>query len=88
MTTKAGAKVATCVITFSGAKERKKILKSLKGNVAESLFHDSAHLVVMRLVDVTDDTVNVQKSLIEEIRTVQPVEKYSASGTFAVFTCY
>jgi len=80
MTTKCGAKVSCFLISHGGAKERKRILKALKGNVLESLFHESAHLVIMRLIDVTDDTVNVQKTLLEEIRSVNPVEKYSASG--------
>lgn len=34
----------------------------------------------MRLVDVTDDTVTVQKSILEELRSTAPVVKYSASG--------
>jgi len=34
----------------------------------------------MRLLDVTDDTVNVQKSLLEELRTTACVVKYSAAG--------
>ena len=34
----------------------------------------------MRLVDVTDDTVTVQKSILEELRSTVPIVKYSASG--------
>ena len=34
----------------------------------------------MRLLDVTDDTVNVQKSLLEELRSVTAKVQYSATG--------
>ena len=42
--------------------------------------HDSAHLAIVRLVDVTDDTVTVQKMLLEELKSVNAVEKYTATG--------
>jgi hypothetical protein len=80
ITTKPGAKVMCTIISNSSAKDRKKILKSLKGHVLESLLHDSGHLAIMRLVDVTDDTVNVQKMLLDEIMIPQPMLKYSATG--------
>ena len=80
MSTKAGAKVVCVLATYSGAKERKRLVKSLKGKVMESLLHPSAHLAIMRIVDVTDDTVNVQKSLLDEIRSIEPIVKYKANG--------
>ena len=46
----------------------------------ESLLHDSAFLVILRLVDVTDDTVTVQKSLLDEVKSTQPDVKYTATG--------
>ena len=55
-------------------------MKSLKGHTLESLLHDSAFLAIMRLIDVTDDTVTVQKSLLEEIRSILPDIKYTATG--------
>ena len=80
VTTKPGAKTACMLASYSGAKERKRMLKALKGGAVGSLTHSSAHLVYMRLVDVTDDTVNVQKSLLEELRKLNAVEKYTPSG--------
>lgn len=80
LSTKAGSKTFCMIATHVGAKERKKIMKLLKGKVLESLLHDAGHLGIMRLIDVTDDTVTVQKSLLEEIRSVEPVIKYKASG--------
>ena len=80
ISTKLGAKAMCVVINNSTAKDRKKIMKSLKGHVLASLLHDSGHLAIMRLVDVTDDTVNVQRMLLDEIMITKPVVKYSATG--------
>lgn len=80
LSTKPGARVMCLVISHASAKDRKRILKTLKGHVLESLCHESAYLGIMRLVDVTDDTVNVQKSLFDELRNVVPEIKYTATG--------
>ena len=80
MSTKPGAKAMCLIISNAGVKERKRIMKSLKGHTLESLLHDSAFLAIMRLIDVTDDTVTVQKSLLEEIRSILPDIKYTATG--------
>lgn len=80
MSTKPGAKAMCLIVTHSGVKERKRIMKTLKGHTLESLLHDSAFLAILRLVDVTDDTVTVQKSLLEEIRSPLADIKYTATG--------
>lgn len=80
MSTKPGAKAMCLIVTHSGVKERKRIMKTLKGHTLESLLHDSAFLAILRLVDVTDDTVTVQKSLLEEIRSPLADTKYTATG--------
>ena len=80
MSTKPGSKAMCLIVSHAGVKERKRILKTLKGHTLESLLHDSAFLTIMRLVDVTDDTVTVQKSLLEEIRSTLPDIKYTATG--------
>lgn len=80
LTSKPGAKAMTTVVTHAGAKERKRILKSLKGHCLESLLHDAAFLGVLRLVDATDDTVSVQKGLLEELKAEAPSQQYSATG--------
>lgn len=80
LTTKPGAKLVCRMATYGTAKDRKRMLKPMKGHVMESLCHESAHLGIMRLIDVTDDTVTVQKSILEELRNTTPVIKYSASG--------
>ncbi len=80
LSTKPGAKVMCFIITFSNAKDRKRIIKSLKGHCLESLLHDSAFLGIMRLVDVTDDTVNIQKSFFDELKVTEQAIKYTATG--------
>ena len=80
MSTKPGSKAMTVVVTHANVKDRKRIMKTLKGHMLESLLHDSAYLVILRLVDVTDDTVTVQKSLLDEIKSPQPDIKYTATG--------
>lgn len=80
MSTKPGTRSICQIIAYSAAKDRKRILKALKGHVLESLLHDSAHLAIMRIVDVTDDTVNVHKMIFEEICQTKAVIKYAANG--------
>ena len=80
LSTKPGSKTICIVVTYATAKDRKKLMKSLKGHVLESLLHNSAHLGILRLIDVTDDTVNVQKMLLDEIRTTKAKVSYSANG--------
>lgn len=48
-------------------KDRKKILKALKGKVMEACNHPSGYLLILRIFDVVDDTVNVQKSILSEM---------------------
>lgn len=78
--TKPGAKVVCMLVTHSNAKERKTIMKAFKGKMVEYLCHSSAYLPVMRLVQVTDDTVNVHKTLLEEIRSTSVPEQYTPTG--------
>lgn len=44
MSTKPGARLMTTVVSFASAKDRKRILKTLKGHALESILHDSAYL--------------------------------------------
>lgn len=80
LTTKPGAKASCILITYASAKDRKRMMKSLKSKVLESLLHASAHLGIIRLIQSTDDVVNVQKMILSEIKATQPEVKYSASG--------
>jgi hypothetical protein len=80
LTTKAGCKVICMIVAFSTAKDRKKIIKTIKGHYLESVLHPTAYLGVLRLIDVVDDTVNVQKSIFDEWKNTSKEIKYKANG--------
>jgi pumilio family protein 6 len=80
MTSKAGAKAMCSVVGAATAKDRKRVLKSLKGHVLESCLHPSGHLYIMRILDVVDDTVSLQKLVLSEIRTLKSDLQYTATG--------
>ncbi len=70
-----GAHAMALLIQLTTSKERKKVLKSLKGYVLESLLHKYAYIVICRIVEVTDDTVLVQKVIFDELKTLSQDEK-------------
>ena len=67
ISTRAGTKVVCECAAYGTVKERKKILKCFKGYTRSSLLHRDAYLAILRLVDVMDDTVLVNKSLLAEL---------------------
>lgn len=80
MVTKPGSRVVCHLATFANAKDRKRLMKTLKGTVLTSLLHASAHLSIVRLVDCVDDTVTVQKLLLDEVKSTKALTKYTAAG--------
>lgn len=65
--TKDGAKVGlTCVLRGS-TKERKKIVKALKGHVCKVAREEFGHVVLLAILDVVDDTTLVAKCIIKEL---------------------
>lgn len=52
---------------YGSVKERKKMLKALKGYVAPTLFHKDAYLFILRLADVVDDSVAFNKTVWTEL---------------------
>jgi pumilio homology domain family member 6 len=67
LSTRAGTRVVVACATYGTAKDRKRILKSLKGYTRSSLMHRDAYLAILRVVQVTDDTVSVHKSVLAEL---------------------
>eukprot|EP00123_Amoebidium_parasiticum_P016797 comp23587_c0_seq1/m.40007 comp23587_c0_seq1/g.40007 ORF comp23587_c0_seq1/g.40007 comp23587_c0_seq1/m.40007 type:complete len:660 (-) comp23587_c0_seq1:242-2221(-) len=65
--TRDGMKVAQHCIWVADAKGRKGIIKGFKGLVAKICKEEHGHNVLLSLFDVTDDTVLVRKSIINEI---------------------
>jgi pumilio family protein 6 len=78
ISTRAGTKVVCECAAYGTVKERKKILKCFKGYTRSSLLHRDAYLAILRLVDVMDDTVLVNKMLLAELQQ-NPDSKEAAS---------
>jgi pumilio family protein 6 len=69
LSTRAGTRVVAACASYGTTKDRKRILKSLKGYTRSSLLHRDAYLAILQLVQVTDDTVSVHKSILAEVLT-------------------
>lgn len=67
LSTRAGAKVVAECVAYGSPKERKRVIKTLKGYVRSSILHSDAYVAILRLLDVTDDTVLIQKSILGEL---------------------
>lgn len=67
LSTRAGTRVVCECIAYGTVKDRKKIIKCLKGYARSSLLHRDAYLAVLRMCDVMDDTVLVNKMLLAEL---------------------
>ena len=72
LSTRSGTQVVLYCISYGTAKDRKRILKALKGYTRSSLLHRDAYLAILQLVLVTDDTVSIYKSLLAELLTMDP----------------
>ena len=64
---RSGTKVAALLVAYGTAKDRKRILKSIKGYAKSGLLHRDAYLAILRLVQLTDDTVSLYKNLLNEL---------------------
>lgn len=82
ITTKSGAKLGCLVAACATAKDRKKMLKALKGYALDCLCHSSGYLLILKLVDVTDDTVTLQKMVLDELVHGKPgtTQQFTATG--------
>jgi pumilio family protein 6 len=69
LSTRAGSRVVAICASYGTPKDRKRICKSLKGYTASSLLHKDAYLALLKLIQVTDDTVSISKSVLNEILT-------------------
>jgi len=75
LSTRAGTKVVCECAAYGTVKDRKKMLKCLKGYTRSSLKHRDAYLAVLRMCDVMDDTVLVNKMLLGELHQNPDNEK-------------
>jgi len=67
ISSRAGAAAACAAFGFASAKDRKKMMKSLKGYVGSTLEHRDAYIVPARMATACDDTVSSSKYLIDEL---------------------
>lgn len=75
LSTRAGTKVVCDCIAYGSVKDRKKMIKCLKGYTRSSLLHRDAYLAVLRMCDVMDDTVLVNKMLLAELHKNPKADK-------------
>ena len=66
--TKDGAKIGILCAKYGNAKERKKIIKGLKGHIAKTAYHQYGCLVLVCIFSVVDDTNLVTKVIIRELQ--------------------
>ena len=69
LSSKAGTRVVAACVSYGTAKDRKRIMKSLKGFAKSALLHRDAYLAILRLVQITDDTVSTNKNIFQELLT-------------------
>ena len=75
LSTRAGTKVVCECAAYGTVKDRKKMIKCLKGYTRSSLKHRDAYLAILRMCDVMDDTVLVNKMLLAELHQNPDDEK-------------
>ena len=62
-----GCRVGCMVAAYSSPKERKKLLKAMKGHVLKMCLDEFAYITLIKLLAVVDDTQLVQKCVISEM---------------------
>jgi hypothetical protein len=83
LSTRPGTK-AVCLAAAKGqAKDRRRLLKLVKGHAAALLTHRDAYLAVMELCEVVDDTVALQKSLLGELCVEPTAEELASEEVFS-----
>lgn len=83
LSTRAGVRVVAACASYGSPKDRKRICKSLKGYTISSLLHRDAYLALLRLIQVTDDTVSISKSILNEILTA-PADGTDKAGKLPI----
>lgn len=66
--TKVGTRIAMQCIWHGNSKDRKIIMKALKGNVKAICMSKYGHMMLLALFDSVDDTVLVQKIILSEVQ--------------------
>ncbi|KAL6893744.1 hypothetical protein ACP4OV_007842 [Aristida adscensionis] len=67
MHTREGLKIGISCLKYGSAKDRKKIVKSLKGHIMKLAVNDFGCLFLMSVLSIVDDTKLVSKIVIQEL---------------------
>lgn len=72
--TKQGSRAAVLAYLYSVAKERRAMLKAIKEHVTKLCIHEHGHLLILEILNSTDDTLNIKKTIfapiISDIETI------------------
>lgn len=80
LSTRHGTRVVCECVAYGTVKDRKRMIKCLKGYARSSLLHRDAYLAILRLCDVMDDTVLVNKMLFTELHQNSSDDSKKGSG--------
>lgn len=61
--TKQGSRAAVLSYLYSVAKERRAMLKAIKDHVTKLCIHEHGHLLILEILNSTDDTLNIKKTV-------------------------
>lgn len=67
--TKQGSRAAVLCYLYSVAKERRAMLKSIKEHVTKLCVHEHGHLLILEILNSTDDTLNIKKTVFATMIT-------------------
>lgn len=65
--TKQGSRAAVLCYLYSVAKERRAMLKAVKEHVTKLCIHEHGHLLMLEILNSTDDTLNIKKTLFAQM---------------------
>lgn len=63
-----GCRVGCMVAAYSTPKQRKKLVKSMKGHVVKMCLDEFAYIALIKTLAVVDDTELVRKNLVPELQ--------------------
>lgn len=66
--TREGAQLACDVINYGAAKDRKKAVKAMAGQVMKMALDEWAHVVLVCVLDTVDDTALLKKHILPELQ--------------------
>lgn len=75
-----GAAACCAALAYGSARDRKRLVKGMKGYVAQTAANEHAHAVVSTALTVTDDTALTGKVIVGEIKVREMRERAGAAA--------